>query len=40
MNKLLKALALALACTVLGVFIYGISWLLATHPHSYVVNSF
>ena len=31
MNELLKALALALVCTVLGVFIYGISWLLATH---------
>ena len=30
-NKLLKALALALVCTVLGVFIYSISWLLATH---------
>ena len=30
-NKLLKALVLALVCTVLGVFIYRISWLLATH---------
>lgn len=30
-NNLLKALALALACTVLGTFIYSISLLLATH---------
>lgn len=30
-NKLLKALTLALVCTVLGAFIYGISWLLAIH---------